>query len=114
MEGFFNRLAPNPKFAGGQTKSSVSCILCDIAHARLASEHLGQPSEGCATLLLGALVAEVVGDMQVAGRLPHRPLPAPVVADRGRGSERTPVSCQLLYGSEVGRVVAQPVVAGLF
>jgi hypothetical protein len=84
MEGFFNRLAPNPKFAGGQTKSSVSCILCDIAHARLASEHLGQPSEGCATLLLGALVAEV-GDMEVARRLSHRPLAATVVAGRGGG-----------------------------
>ena len=72
------------KFARGrQTKSSESCILYDIIHARLAPERLGHLSEGCATLRFGGSVAEV-GDVEVARCLPHRPLASPIVA-RGCG-----------------------------
>lgn len=45
----------------------------------MASERPGADVEGCDTPNFGALVAEV-GDVQVARRLPHRPLAAPVVA----------------------------------
>jgi hypothetical protein len=60
--------------------------------------------KGAGTLLFGVFVAEAVGDMQVARRLPHRPLAATVVAGRGR---RVLVPRELLYGSEVGRVERQ-------
>src|SRR5215217_805480 len=48
-----------------------------------------------ATPNLGALLAEV-GDMKVARRLPHRPLAAPVVAGRGRGSEYPASFCTVV------------------
>jgi hypothetical protein len=49
--------------------------------------------KGAATLRFGALVTEV-GDMQVAGRLLHRPLAATIVAGRGR---RIGVAGELLH-----------------
>src|SRR5215212_8762047 len=72
-------------------------MLRNFARVRLASERPGAEVEGYDTPNFGALVAEV-GDVQVARRLPHRPLAAPVVAGRGR---RVGVPRELLDRREV-------------
>jgi hypothetical protein len=66
--------------------------------------------KGAATLRFGALVTEV-GDMQVAGRLPHRPLAPPVVAGRRR---RVGVPRKLLYRREIAYGVQEVADEGVF